>query len=81
MHQGSAADWYNAKRLNQKTYAYKVLISEDYDKIIGAHLIGPHAEESINLFAMAMKAGMKASAVKNMLYAYPSLGYDIQYML
>jgi len=77
---GSAQNWYNAKRINEKTYAYKVLSGED-GQILGAHLIGPHAEESINLFAMAIKAKMTNADIRNMVYSYPSMGSDVGSMV
>ena len=73
---GTAQNWYNAKRINEKTYAYKILSSED-GQVLGAHIIGPHAEESINLFAMAIKAKMKTADIRNMAYSYPSMGSDV----
>ena len=75
------ADWFNAKRLNEEYYAFKTLIDNDTDKMLGVHLIGPEAEETINLFAMAMNAGLKANDLKKMIFSYPTLGYDISSML
>ncbi|MEQ8648827.1 MAG: NAD(P)/FAD-dependent oxidoreductase [Cyclobacteriaceae bacterium] len=73
---GSASNWYNAKRINESTYAYKVL-SDNEGYILGAHIIGPHAEEMINLFAMAIRGKLTVSDIRNMVYAYPSMGSDI----
>ena len=77
---GSAENWYNAKRINEPTYAYKVLLSED-GYILGAHLIGPHAEETINLFALAIKSKIKSSALKSLVYSYPSMASDVSSMV
>tara|TARA_R110001592_G_scaffold33461_2_gene115840 strand:+ start:1792 stop:3138 length:1347 start_codon:yes stop_codon:yes gene_type:complete len=77
---GNAVNWYNAKRINEPTYAFKVLSDSD-GHILGAHLIGPHAEETINLFAMAIKAKLKTEDIRNMIYAYPSMGSDIGSMV
>jgi glutathione reductase (NADPH) len=77
---GSASNWYNAKRINESTYAYKV-ISDKEGHILGAHIIGPHAEEMINLFAMAIRAKLKVADIRNMVYAYPSMGSDIGSMV
>ena len=77
---GSASNWYNAKRINESTYAYKVL-SNNEGYILGAHIIGPHAEEMINLFAMAIRGKLTVSDVRNMVYAYPSMGSDIGSMV
>ncbi len=76
----SASNWYNAKRINESTYAYKV-ISDNDGYLLGAHIIGPHAEEMINLFAMAIKAKLKVADIRNMVYSYPSMGSDIGSMV
>lgn len=72
----SVSNWYNAKRINEPTYAYKV-ISDSDGYILGAHIIGPHAEEMINLFAMAIRGKLKVADIRNMVYSYPSMGSDI----
>lgn len=77
---GSASNWYNAKRINESTYAYKILSDSD-GHILGAHIIGPHAEEMINLFAMAIRGKLTVSDIRNMVYAYPSMGSDIGSMV
>src|SRR5690349_20294956 len=46
----------------------------------GAHL-WPHADDAINLFALAMHTGMTAGAVRNVLDAYPSVSGDIIFMV
>lgn len=74
-------DWFTAKRINEKTYAYKTLIEKETGKILGAHIIGPHAEEVINLFAMAIKAGWTSKDIKTMILTYPSASADIVYMV
>ncbi|MDW5289624.1 NAD(P)/FAD-dependent oxidoreductase [Formosa sp. PL04] len=74
-------DWYNAKRSNEKTYGYKILINERTNQIVGAHILGPYAAETINLFTMAINLKLTAEAVKNMIFTYPSWANDIKSML
>ncbi|MBQ0734897.1 dihydrolipoyl dehydrogenase family protein [Aquimarina celericrescens] len=76
-----ASGFYNAKRINEKIYAYKIIVNQDNHKIIGAHLIGPEAAEVINLFAMAIYNEMTVEEIKEMIFVYPSWGADIQYMI
>lgn len=73
--------WFNAKRLNEKGYAYKTLVDNKTGQIIGAHLLGPEASEVINLFAMAIYAKLKHSDFKKMIFAYPSWGNDVKGMV
>ena len=73
--------WYSSRRLGEEFSAFKVLVDEGTARILGAHLLGPHADETINLFALAMRGGMTADLVKQMLWAYPTQGSDVSYML
>ncbi len=75
------SDWYSSRRIGNKYSAYKVLVDEEHDRILGAHIFGPHADDVINLFALAMRAGVKASDVRSVLYAYPSVSGDVSYMV
>lgn len=76
-----ADNWFNAKRLNVEQYAYKTIIDKKKGAILGAHLIGPHSEETINLFAMAIKAEMTVNDLKTMVFSYPTMASDITSML
>jgi len=57
----------------------------DYDtndgRILGAHILGTHAEEIINIFALAIKSGLNNTDIKDTLFSYPTKSYDIGYML
>jgi glutathione reductase (NADPH) len=75
------SNWYSSRRIAEKYSGYKVLIEEGTDRILGAHLLGNEAEEVINLFGVAMRSGMRASDLKHALYAYPTRGSDVPYML
>lgn len=75
------SDWYSSRRVNLKPSAFKVLIEEGSGRILGAHLLGYHAEEVINLFGLAIRYGITAQNLKHMLYAYPSSSSDITYMV
>ena len=47
----------------------------------GAHLLGPHADVAINVFAVAIRARVSADDLKSVLFAYPTVAADIPYML
>ena len=76
-----ASEWYTARQSAEPAYGYKVLVEEGSDRILGAHIVGPRAEETINLFALAIRRGMKASELQDAFYAYPTPASDIEYML
>jgi glutathione reductase (NADPH) len=75
------SDWYSTKRTNLGYGASKVIIDPGTDRIMGAHFLGPNAEEVINILAIAMRFDIKASQIKEMMLAYPSISYDIRYMI
>lgn len=78
---GMTSNWYSSCGVAEEYSGFKVLVEEDTDRILGAHLLGSEAEEVINLFGLAMRSGMRAADLKDMLYAYPTRGSDVPYML
>jgi glutathione reductase (NADPH) len=74
-------EWFSSKRLNEPVSSFKVLLDKNTDKIRGAHLSGPNAEEVINVFAVAMNAGVRGGLLKKMIFSYPTNSSDIVYML
>lgn len=79
--QGDTAPWYNMRRVGATHGAFKVLVERGSDRILGAHLLGPHADEVINIFCLAIRFGLKASEIKTIPFAYPTFSYDVGYML
>jgi glutathione reductase (NADPH) len=79
--QGDSSSWYTSRRVGQSHGGYKVLIGKEDDRILGAHLFGVHAEELINIFALAIRQGLRAGDLRETIYAYPTASYDITYML
>jgi glutathione reductase (NADPH) len=75
------SNWYSSRRVAEKYSGFKVLVEEGTDRILGAHPLGSQAEEVINLFGVAMRSGMHAADLKHMLFAYPTHGSDLPYML
>jgi glutathione reductase (NADPH) len=77
----STSEWYSSRRINESHSGFKVLIEQGTDKILGAHLLGPHADEVINIFAMAIRLELTASDLRKALWSYPTNSSDITYML
>jgi len=75
------AGWYSSRRVGERHSAFKVLVEEGTERILGAHLLGPHADETVNLFALAMRAGVPATQFKQMFWAYPTHASDTAYMV
>ncbi|MBZ9728197.1 NAD(P)/FAD-dependent oxidoreductase [Salegentibacter sp. JZCK2] len=74
-------DWFNAKHINEKIYAYKTLVDKKTGLVIGAHLVGPEASEIINMFVMAMCGELDCGTLKKMIFTYPSWASDIKGMV
>lgn len=75
------SSWYSSRRVGENYSGFKVLIEEDTDYILGAHLLGSHAEEVINIFAIAIRLGLKAGDIKQAIFSYPTTTSDLSYML
>jgi glutathione reductase (NADPH) len=76
-----ASDWFTAKQEVESVYGYKILIQDRTDKILGAHLVGPHVDEVINVFAFAIRHGHTSKELKDTVFAYPTGASDISSML
>jgi glutathione reductase (NADPH) len=73
--------WYTARRVNEPCYAFKTLVEEDTDRVLGAHIVGPEAAEVINLFGFAIRSGLTAADLKYATFAYPTAASDLESML
>src|SRR5712692_3719837 len=75
------ATWYSSRRVAEKYSGYKVIVEEGTDRILGAHLLGDQAAETVNLFAVAIRSGMRATDLSHMVFSYPTHASDLPYML
>jgi len=80
-HHEDTSGWYSSRRVALSHTGSKVLVEEGTERILGAHLLGLHAEEVINLFALAIRAGLRAADLKQMVYAYPTSASDVSSMV
>lgn len=76
-----ASDWFTARQAAEQVYGFKVMVENGTDHVLGAHLVGPHVDEVINLFALAVRHKLTAEALKSTMFAYPTGASDIGYML
>jgi glutathione reductase (NADPH) len=73
--------WFSGKSYAETVAWAKVLVDEDKDQIVGAHMIGHQSQELIHLFAMAMRHGIPASALKDDMFAYPTFSSDVKNLI
>ena len=74
-------DWYSNRRLREPAGMFKTVVDAESDRVLGAHLLGVHAEEVINAFALAVRHGISTPDLRHVIYAYPTSASDIPYML
>jgi len=70
--------WFSAKTYGENLAWSKVLVDEESDQIVGAHIIGHQSEELIHLFALAKQHGITASALKGSAFAFPTFSSDVK---
>lgn len=75
------SSWGSVRKTGTTVAGYKILVDSETDEILGSHLLGPSAEETINLFALAMKFNLTATDMKSTLFAFPTFASDVRSML
>ncbi len=78
---GDMSSWRSSMTHAETVSFSKVLVEDGTNAILGAHIVGHGAEEIIHLFAMVMKHDLGASALSDMVYAYPTFASDIKFMV
>ncbi len=81
VHTQDTSRWFNTRRAGETVSGFKVLLDEDSGRVLGAHLLGPQADEVINLFAVAVRLGLRAADLKETLFSYPTYASDIRFMV
>ena len=80
INQRDVSSWGSVRKVGQSISWYKTLVDKTNDKIVGAHLIGPGAAETINVFTVAIKGGLTAEEVRELSLAFPTNSYNIRQM-
>ena len=55
----------------------KLIAEDSSDRLIGAHIIGPHASDLIHEAALAMKAGLTVREIADTIHAHPTLAEGV----
>jgi len=91
----NTSDWYTSRRIGESYSGFKVLAeqrqgnatatnSDDESnnvRVLDAYLLGTHAEEIINIFAVAIKLRLNITDIKDMIFSYPTKSSNIGYLL
>ncbi|HEY8040766.1 MAG TPA: NAD(P)/FAD-dependent oxidoreductase, partial [Polyangiaceae bacterium] len=81
VHREDASSWYSTRSLGALHAMAKVLVEEPSQVILGAHLLGPHAAELVNVFALAIRLRLTSEALRATTFAYPTAASDVGYLL
>ena len=79
--QNDMREWRSARTYAETVAFAKVLIEKASDRVLGAHLLGHGAAETIHAFAFAIKHGLTADVLRETVYAYPTFHSDIGYLV
>lgn len=75
------SSWFESRRMGLERSGMKLLIGKNSGKLLGAHFLGDHAEEVINVFALAVRLGLTTEDLKRMPWAYPSSVSEMGYLV
>ncbi len=67
-----------AHAMGEITGIFKIIADVKTDKVIGVHIIGPHASDLIHEGALAMKGGITATELADMIHAHPTLSEGLR---
>ena len=67
-----------AKAINEAEGFVKILADEKTDKVLGVHLIGPHAGELIAEMAIAMEFGASSEDIARTCHAHPTFSEAVK---
>ncbi len=74
-------EWRSARTHAETTAWAKVLVERGTGHILGAHLVGHGAEETIHTFALAIEKDIPAAEIASRVYAYPTFHADLKFLV
>jgi len=63
----------NAHVIGEITGFVKIISDEASDRILGVHIVGPHASDLIHEATIALKAGLKTKDIAETIHSHPTL--------
>jgi glutathione reductase (NADPH) len=79
VHSGDMTEWFSTRHVAAKTAYYKLVLQKAGGTVLGATILGPHAEEQINVLALAIRHGLDGKSIGETLFAYPTGSSDMEY--
>lgn len=81
VHRHDTSTWYSTRQRLGALSGATVVVDADTDEILGGQILGPHAEELVNLLSLAIRSGLSASQLREHPFAYPTGASDLTYLL
>lgn len=81
VHTNDLSNWLSSRTYAESAAWARVVVDEGNDRILGAQIVGHAGEELIHLFALAMRHGITATALRETVYGFPTFTADIKSML
>lgn len=78
---GDMKQWYSTRHVAGRAGFYKAVIEKQSGRILGVTILGPHAEEQINVLALAIRQGLTSTVIADALFAYPTGSSDLEFMV
>jgi glutathione reductase (NADPH) len=72
--------WVSSRRTGTRVSGSKTIVERGSGRVLGAHLLGPGAQDLINVFAAAMLGGLTAEQLRLAMWAYPTDSSEIVYL-
>ena len=66
---------------SETTGLIRVLVDGDTDEILGATILGLHADDLIQLLGLAMQTGVRARDISQVLPIHPTVAESIPWIL
>jgi glutathione reductase (NADPH) len=75
------SSWFESRRIGLEDSGMKILAEKNSRRILGVHLLGHHAEEVINVFALAIRLGLTTDDLGQIPWVYPSSVSEMGYLV
>jgi len=62
-----------AHAIGEITGMFKIIAEEETDRVLGVHIIGPHASDLIHEAAVVMQRGLTVKDIAETIHAHPTL--------
>lgn len=80
IHEGDMNDWFSTRSTASDRAAYRIFTDRASRRLLGGSILGPHADEQINVLAAALRAGITIDALAQTPFGYPTGSSDLGYI-